>query len=288
MFVSAARGMVRGELRRAENVLDPFAKRLLPAPVGLVVGALGALVGTPLERPLAELTSFGMVRHVELRTLAIDRAMRAFLSSARDPQVVLLGAGADARAYRLTELAEVPVFEVDHPSTQVEKKRRVAASPARFATRAELTYVPVDFERDSLHDALLEAGFDRTRATFVLWEGVTMYLTREAARATLEVLRGLLTPEGRLAVTYALPELSPLPSRTRPFARAMFALVGEPLRGLYSPAELAALLVETGFDEPTDTGSTDWSRETGRPAPRLPFLERLAVTGISNESAGGS
>ena len=278
MFVSAARGVVRGE---SGTVLDPFAKHLLPAPVALAVGAIGSWVeAAPLGAPIEHLLSLGMVRHVELRTLAIDRALSAFLSSARDPQVVLLGAGADARAYRLPELAEVPVFEVDHPATQVEKKRRVAASPARFATRAELTYVPVDFERDSLRDALLEAGFDRTKATFVIWEGVTMYLTREAARGTLLVLRELLTHEGKLALTYALPELSPLPSRTRPFARAMFSLIGEPLRGLYSPEELAALLAETGFAEPKDTGSREWSEATGRKAPMLPFLERLAVTGV--------
>lgn len=276
MFVSAARGVVRGE---SGAILDPFAKHLLPAPLGLAVGAFSSWVEAAPLGALEPLLSLGMVRHVELRTLAIDRALELFLSSAMNPQVLLLGAGADARAYRLPELADVPVFEVDHPSTQVEKRRRVAANPTHFAAPAKLTYVPVDFERDSLRDALLEAGFDRTKATFVIWEGVTMYLTREAARGTLLVLRELLTHEGKLALTYALPELSPLPSRTRPFAHAMFSLIGEPLRGLYSPEELAALLAETGFTEPNDTGSREWSRETGRKAPMLPFLERLAVTG---------
>jgi methyltransferase (TIGR00027 family) len=278
MFVSAARGVVRGE---SGTVLDPFAKHLLPAPVALVVGAVGSWVcAAPFGAPLEQVLSVGMVRHVELRSLAIDRALGLFLSGASDPQVLLLGAGADARAYRLPELASVPVFEVDHPVTQKQKRRRVEANPTRFAPKAKLTYVPVDFERDSLRDALLAAGFDRTKATFVIWEGVTMYLTREAARGTLAVLHELLTREGKLAVTYALPELWPLPGPTRPFARAMFSFIGEPLRGLYPPAELAALLTETGFTEPKDTGSAEWSEETGRTAPLLPFLERLAVTRI--------
>src|SRR6266705_4477776 len=37
-------------------------------------------------------------------------------------QLVILGAGFDARAYRLSGLAEVTVFEVDHPATQQAKR----------------------------------------------------------------------------------------------------------------------------------------------------------------------
>ncbi len=33
-------------------------------------------------------------------------------------QVVILGAGLDGRAYRIPELAQATVFEVDHPDTQ--------------------------------------------------------------------------------------------------------------------------------------------------------------------------
>ena len=40
-------------------------------------------------------------------------------------QVILLGAGFDARAHRLPCLAQMPVFEVDHPNTLEEKRHRI-------------------------------------------------------------------------------------------------------------------------------------------------------------------
>src|SRR4051812_28904965 len=58
--------------------------------------------------------SFGLVPHVSLRTLAIDRVVRADVERGVR-QVVVLGAGLDARPYRMPELAQSVVFEVDHP-----------------------------------------------------------------------------------------------------------------------------------------------------------------------------
>jgi methyltransferase (TIGR00027 family) len=238
------------------------------------VGALSPLTQTTAGNVVARLVSLGLVPHIELRTLAIDLALSRFLSGAEQPQVLLLGAGSDSRAYRLPALAGVPFFEVDHPSTQREKQKRAAGLTAL----AQITYVPVDFERDSLRHSLDSTGFDRSKATFVIWEGVTMYLTREAARSTLDVLRELLPRESSLALTYALPQLSPIPSRTRPLVRAMFSLIGEPLRGLYSPHDLGALLAEAGFSAPNDTGPLEWAGALSRTQPIVPILERLAVT----------
>src|SRR5205085_8984638 len=74
----------------------------------------------------------GRMRHVFLerrsmmmvaRTVAIDEAVRA----AASPQVVILGAGLDGRAWRMKELEGVTVFEVDHPDSQREKRARAAS-----------------------------------------------------------------------------------------------------------------------------------------------------------------
>src|SRR5690349_13811189 len=47
------------------------------------------------------------------RTVVIDDAVR----ERPTPQTVILGAGLDGRAWRLPELAGVPVFEVDQPAS---------------------------------------------------------------------------------------------------------------------------------------------------------------------------
>ena len=75
------------------------------------------------------------------RTVAIDEAVR----DAASPQVVILGAGLDGRAWRMSELADVTVFEVDHPDSQREKRAR--AAPLKQAAR-DVRFVPVDFTRD--------------------------------------------------------------------------------------------------------------------------------------------
>ena len=99
-------------------------------------------------------------------------------------QLVILGAGFDTRAYRLLELLKAAkVFEVDQPSTQEYKKRRVRA--VGIEVPSNLTYVPVDFRRDKLGDALAAAGYDSSRKTFFIWEGVTMYLPEAAVEETL-------------------------------------------------------------------------------------------------------
>ena len=277
LLVAAARGLGRGGAKSDRDgalpVLDPFARRLLPRAVGSAVGALGSFATTDAGNAAFRALTGGLVHHIELRTLAIDAALLRFLSRTEHAQVVLLGAGADARAYRLPELAGKPLYEVDHPSTQAEKRARAAG----LTPHATLTYVPVDFEKDSLARSLDAAGFDRLRPAFVIWEGVTMYLTPAAAKATLAVLRDLLAVGSALAVTYAMPELSPVPRQTRPLIRAVFSLIGEPLLGLYSPAEMAGLLATAGFYPREDTGPLEWAGAHDRPPPVLPVYERLAI-----------
>ena len=112
-------------------------------------------------------------------------------------QYVLLGAGLDSFAYRSPLARRVRVFEVDHPATQ-EYKRRVWAAPEG------LTFVPVDFTRDSLASALGEAGFDAARPAFVTWLGVTMYLDESATEATVSVLGGFAAGS-EVVLDYMLP-----------------------------------------------------------------------------------
>jgi len=99
-------------------------------------------------------------------------------------QVVILGAGFDTRAYRLVELLKAArVFEVDQPSTQEYKKRRIRETGIEVPPN--LTYVPVDFRYDKLGDVLAAAGYDSSQRTFFIWEGVTMYLPEAAVEETL-------------------------------------------------------------------------------------------------------
>lgn len=74
-------------------------------------------------------------------------------------QCVILGAGLDRFAYRQPPLFhDVRLFEVDHPATQAWKRASVTA--ANLAVPANLTWVPLDFEHQTLTEGLLAADFD--------------------------------------------------------------------------------------------------------------------------------
>ena len=183
-----------------------------------------------------------------LRTAAIDEAVRDAVAGGAT-QLVILGAGYDGRAWRMPELAGVTVYEVDHPATQSDKRTHLAELPA---TAAIVRFVPVDFERDSLDTALDRAGHDRSSPTCWIWEGVVMYLTRDAMRATLAAIVGRSAPASTLIVNYHT-------ARSGLWARLVLRLIGEPQISTWTKEEMAADLASVGFVVREDSGMADWN-----------------------------
>jgi methyltransferase (TIGR00027 family) len=162
---------------------------------------------------------------------------------------VVLGAGFDTRAYRLEALAPATVFEVDHRATQARKRARAAV--LQPCVRAQ-HFVPVDLEHEELAARLGASGFLPDASSVVLWEGVTMYLEREAISRTLAALRWLCAPGAALLVTYhdASGASGPASRSTALMAR----LLGEPFRSEWSPRDMCALLGDHGFVVEADMG----------------------------------
>ncbi len=75
------------------------------------------------------------------------------------------------------------IFEVDFPATQARKREMLAA--ATIAVPDTLTYVGIDFERQTLAEALDAAGFVAAKRSFFSWLGVVPYLTETAVFSTL-------------------------------------------------------------------------------------------------------
>ncbi|MFE9450052.1 class I SAM-dependent methyltransferase [Streptomyces sp. NPDC006739] len=127
------------------------------------------------------------------RTVAIDDAVRARPA----PQLVIVGAVLDDRAWRLPEPADVEVFEVDHPASQRDERGRVAGlEPLARSVR----FVPVDFTRERLDTALASAGHRPETATTWIREGVVPYLSRADVTATVEAIVGRSAPGSCLVV----------------------------------------------------------------------------------------
>lgn len=247
--------------------MQPWFPSLTAVAVSLARG-VGALPDRTTTRALRVL-SLGLVDHVTLRTRAIDEVVRQTLPRLR--QLVILGAGLDRRATRLSELRDVDVFEVDHPATQASKRL-----VTRLASRDTHTrFVGVDFEHDSLDARLEESGHDAHVETTWIWEGVTPYLTREAIVSTLHVVAARSVPGSTLAMTYGTPELLAIARPLKPFVRPAFVALGEPLLGLMEPARARELVAAGGFRVQEDSGSPDWAARLDVGRPRVVISERL-------------
>jgi methyltransferase (TIGR00027 family) len=175
---------------------------------------------------------------------AVERGVR---------QVVVLGAGLDTIAYRGALGDRVRIFEVDHPATQDWKRQRLAA--AAIAHPSTLTFAPVDFERETLAEALSAAGFDPSQASFFSWLGVVPYLSETAAFGTLRYI-GSLPGGAEVVFDYSNPPDSLPPEMRAVHDRraAHVASMGEAWVSYFDTDALDAKLKAIGFMEVEDLG----------------------------------
>lgn len=111
-------------------------------------------------------------------TIARVRYFDDFVKKSMDEgleQLVILGAGYDTRAYRIEGLKKIRTFEVDHPATQIRKMEKIKKIFGSFPD--QVTYIPVDLAMDNFGQRLMECGFDRSKKTLFLMEGLLYYLS---------------------------------------------------------------------------------------------------------------
>jgi methyltransferase (TIGR00027 family) len=270
-MVSFFRGVASAPRTPFRGTSDPLAAGLLPRPLAI---GLSAVTSVPELVPVVRVLSAGLVDHVSLRSAAIDDEVgRALARGAR--QLVVLGAGLDARAYRMKELEGVKVFEVDHPATQAHKRDKLGDRKARATS---VTFLAVDFERDSLGDKLEQGGHDASAPTAWIWEGVTPYLPKVAIESTLGVVARRSAPRSTLMVTYLTPDMISVPHVPRSLLMLGFHVLGEPIRHSMSTLDARVMLGDYALDVVADTGSEEWAQRflVGDRSP-VGISERLAV-----------
>ena len=228
-------------------VSDPFAPVFLS---GINRRALGLLPTTgpaaPLVHRLERTGIAGIATSALCRHAFIDEHLLESLPAIE--QVVVLGAGYDSRAYRFARALDGrAVFEVDLPPLSRAKAAIVRDHPDRFRHGA-VHRVEIDFRTDSLRTRLEESGLRPGVASFVVWEGVSMYLSREAVLDTLAALAGVCGPGSVLAMDFWQDVLGQAPlARIRRTAVRSMRLIGEPITFSLPSAQAADFLAPTGF-----------------------------------------
>jgi methyltransferase (TIGR00027 family) len=170
---------------RAMESAKPATERLFDDPYAkyFVTPVLAFLTKFFTKIGYAEKRGPGVLGFLIARTKYIDDYLQSCIDD-KIEQLVILGAGFDARAYRFDSLKrQVKVFEVDHPATQKVKLDRL--KKILGALPEHVVYVPIDFDAESLEECLFKSGYDEQLKTLFIWEGVTYYITAEAVDRTL-------------------------------------------------------------------------------------------------------
>ncbi len=236
------------EQRRPEHeraLDDPYAKWFLGP---LTRTALLTLEATGrLGRIAEDRTPTGLSTYIVARHRFIDDALGAALDAGAE-QVVLLGAGYDTRAYRFADkLRGKRVYELDFFATS-RRKQQIVAQHADELPDVDVVAIEIDFLRERIADVLAVVGFELGRRTFFVWEGVSMYLSREAVKSTLDTLRTLGGPGSQLAMDYwFLLDSADWLSTIRRASASLLHLLNEPITFGIHPEDAPAFMERQGF-----------------------------------------
>ena len=196
LFVATARAL---EAQKPKPVVvDPFAEVFCRAVGGDWADVLD---GRAPDHPLK--TDFGryFVDFQAVRTRYFDTYFEA-AAGVGVRQIVILAAGLDSRAYRLGWPDGTVVFELDQPRVLDFKREALAARGAEPV--AERREVPVDLRHD-WPQALRNSGFDPSKPSAFIAEGLLIYLPAGAQRELFAGIHALAASGSHLAVEEAVP-----------------------------------------------------------------------------------
>jgi len=205
----------------------------------------------------------GTYYYVNARTKHIDKLLLEAAGGGLE-QVVVLGAGFDSRAYRFQQrMPKVKFYEMDLPAMIARKQATVQKIFGK--SPGNVTFVAIDFNTQSIDGALKANGYNPKGKTFVIWEGVTYYITAQAVDNTLRFISSQSAPGSAVVFDY-MPESAvkgdykKYPAVRRTAFRV--ALAGEPLlSGLPEGGEAVnGFIRERGLEVISDVGAEELTR----------------------------
>lgn len=202
---------------------------------------------------------------MDWRTAFFDQVVLEGVGAAA-PQVVLVGAGYDDRAFRF-RTDGVRFFEIDRPEIQTRKTGHLVDAGADCSS---VRFVGCNLGKDDVVTSLLRAGFDADARTLFICEGLLFYLKEEDALRLLAAITSLAHPGSKLALTTRGPRKgNRLGSLVLQAQRLALQLVGEAGGTVYSANRIRSLLNSLMW-----TIERDASREVNQRDSRLILARR--------------
>lgn len=172
-------------------------------------------------------------------------------------QYVLVGAGLDSFALRQgRQYPNLTIFEVDHPDTQAAKQVKLN----QFGQiPSNLEFVAIDFEKESISDALSPSNYQQESSGFFSWLGTTHYLEPQTTLNTLHSIADFAASGSEIVLDYSIPyrQLEGI-ERLGTMGVSQFThLLQEPLIGQFNPSELHQAVKQIGFEVIEDLSGQD-------------------------------
>jgi methyltransferase (TIGR00027 family) len=101
-------------------------------------------------------------------------------------QFIVMGAGFDTRCYDDRININLSCFELDQAKTQRLKLEYLMKAGINTSS---VHYVEVDFSTEHWYEKLEKEGYDKSKKSIFLWEGVTLYLSEKDVRNTLRDIK---------------------------------------------------------------------------------------------------
>lgn len=224
----------------AERVCyDPYARTLIPGGISYTLSKL------VVDSGLYDRMSPGAVSFVVGRERYIDDFLKTRLTEGLD-QIVILGAGFDTRAYRIAGMEKTRVFEIDQAATQEVKLTRL--KKVIDPLPANVTFLPVDFNTQSLGERLQSAGYNEQGKTLFIWQGVTYFLTAEGVDSTLDFIANHAGPGSAVIFDYFYNEVLRDPRRNDvKMMRRAARMTGEEYLFGIDEGQIEPFLTQRGF-----------------------------------------
>ncbi|MGF7047764.1 methyltransferase (TIGR00027 family) [Paenibacillus sp. DS2015] len=160
-------------------------------------------------------------------------------------QYLIFAAGYDTFAYRQPNWAKnLQIFEIDHPDTAAEKRRRVTA--LHWDAPSNLHCISADFREPDWQSRVLACpDFDPSLISFSSLLGISYYLPKDVFKHFLSAIASLLPCGSSIVFDYPDERTFTTQAGDRAQKQVMMAVgAGEPMQASYSYSELEQMLEE--------------------------------------------
>ncbi len=190
----------------------------------------------------------GAANTVSVRVRFIDDYIKTFVKAGLE-QLVIMGAGYDCRAYRMEELKSgITVFEIDYPATQDQKKQTL--NTILDKTPDHVVFVPYQLEEKGFAEQLLKQGYDKSKKSLFIMEGLIMYLAPETVKELFSLVSNNSSSGSAVVFDFLPPgiEDGTINNRGGKNMHKWAIKKGEPFKFGIEKNQLPQFLSEVGFD----------------------------------------